>query len=69
MPDWAAILFSTFIVLVVAEIIPQAYCTGAKKIKIAYYASPVISVMIKIFWILSYPIAKGLDSLLGIHDH
>jgi metal transporter CNNM len=28
MPDWAAILFSTIIVLVVAEIIPQAYCTG-----------------------------------------
>jgi len=69
MPDWAAILFSTFIVLVVAEIVPQAYCTGPKKILLAYYASPVILVMIKIFWVLSYPIAKGLDYLLGVHSH
>lgn len=69
MPDWAAILFSTFIVLVVAEIVPQAYFTGPKKIIVAYYASPIILVMIKIFWIVSYPIAKGLDFLLGVHHH
>jgi CBS domain containing-hemolysin-like protein len=69
MPDWAAILFSTFIVLVVAEIIPQAYCTGEKKIIVAYYASPIILVMIKIFWIIVYPIAKGLDKMLGVHHH
>lgn len=69
MPDWAAILCSTFIVLVVAEIIPQAYCTGPKKIIVAYYASPIILVMIKIFWVLAYPIAKGLDYLLGVHHH
>ena len=65
MPDWAAILFSTFIVLIVAEIIPQSVCTGPNKIKIAYYAAPIIQVMIKIFWILAYPIGKGLDALLG----
>lgn len=69
MPDWAAILFSTFIVLVVAQIIPQAYCTGPKKILLAYYASPIILVMIKIFWVISYPVAKGLDHLLGKHSH
>lgn len=69
MPDWAAILFSTFIVLVVAEIIPQAYCTGPKKILLAYYASPLILVMIKIFWVIAYPVAKGLDYLLGVHQH
>lgn len=69
MPDWAAILFSTIIVLVVAEIIPQAYCTGEKKIILAYYASPIILVMIKIFWVIVYPMAKGLDHMLGIHHH
>ena len=69
MPDWAAILFSTFIVLVVGEIVPQAYCTGAKKITIAYYAAPIILAMIKILWILAYPMAKGLDYLLGVHGH
>ena len=69
MPDWAAILFSTFIVLVIGEIVPQAYCTGPKKITIAYYAAPIILTMIKVLWILAYPMAKGLDYLLGVHGH
>lgn len=69
MPAWAAILFSTVIVLVAAEIIPQAFCTGPKKITIAYHAAPVVLAMIKIFWILAYPMAKGLDHLLGEHHH
>ena len=65
MPDWAAILTSTVIVLIAAEIIPQAVCTGPHKLTIAYYACPIILVMIKIFWILAYPIAKLLDHLIG----
>lgn len=69
MPAWAAILFSTFIVLIVAEIIPQAFCTGPKKVTIAYHAAPIVLAMIKIFWILAYPMAKGLDYLLGEHHH
>ena len=69
MPDWLAILVSTFAVLFVAEIIPQAYCTGPKKIELAYYATPIIQGMIKILWILAYPMSKGLDYLLGIHGH
>lgn len=69
MPDWLAIIFSTCIVLVFAEIVPQAFCTGPNKIKIAYYASPIILVMIKIFYILSMPIGKLLDYLVGAeHD-
>lgn len=69
MPDWAAILFSTFAVLVVGEIVPQAFCTGPNKITLAYYGAPIILVMIKVFWILGYPMAKGLDYLLGVHGH
>lgn len=69
MPDWAAILTSTFLVLVVAEIVPQAFCTGPHKIKIAYWASPLILILIKVFWILAYPTAKLLDYLVGAeHD-
>lgn len=69
MPDWLAIITSTVLVLIVAEIIPQAFCTGVHKIKIAYYASPIILVLIKIFWIVGYPTAKFLDYLLGAeHD-
>lgn len=69
MPDWAAILFSTFVVLIVAEIVPQSVCTGPHKLIIAYYAAPIIQVMIKIFWVLAYPIGKGLDYLMGVHSH
>lgn len=69
MPAWAAILFSTFIVLVIAEIVPQAFCTGPQKITIAYHAAPVILVLIKVCWVLAYPMAKGLDDLLGEHHH
>jgi metal transporter CNNM len=69
MPDWLAIIFSTVIVLVAAEIVPQAICTGPKKITLAYYAAPVINVMAKLLCFAIYPMAKGLDWLLGTHDH
>lgn len=69
MPEWAAILFSTFVVLIIAEIIPQAFCTGPKKIEIAYYCAPLILVLIKVAWVIAFPIAKGLDYLLGKHSH
>ena len=69
MPDWLAIITSSVLVLIVAEIVPQAFCTGPHKIKIAYYASPIILVMIKVFYILAYPTARLLDYLLGTeHD-
>lgn len=69
MPDWAAILFSTFIVLIAAEIVPQAICTGPKKMILAYYAAPIVTWMRKLLFFIVYPIAKGLDSLLGVHNH
>lgn len=69
MPDWAAIIFSTIIVLIGGEIIPQAYCTGPKKITIAYHAAPIILLMIKLLCIIVIPMARGLDALLGKHSH
>lgn len=65
MPDWAAILFSTFVVLIVAEVVPMSYSTGTYKYIIAYYGSPLVSVMVVAFWPLCYPMARGLDRLLG----
>jgi CBS domain containing-hemolysin-like protein len=65
MPDWAAILFSTVVVLVVAEVVPMSWSTGSHKYIIAYYGCPLVSVMIKVFWPLCYPMARGLDRLLG----
>ena len=64
MPDWAAILFSTVIVLIVAEVVPMSYSTGSYKYIIAYYGAPLVSLMIKVFWPVCYPIARGLDMLL-----
>ena len=68
MPAWAAILFSTLAVLIAAEIIPQAICTGPKKIIIAYHASPILIAMRKALFFLIIPIARGLDWLVGVHD-
>jgi CBS domain containing-hemolysin-like protein len=68
MPDWAAIIFSTVVVLVVAEVVPMSWSTGSHKYIIAYYGSPLVSLMIKAFWPLCYPMARGLDNLLG-GDH
>jgi CBS domain containing-hemolysin-like protein len=64
MPDWAAILFSTVIVLILAEVVPMSYSTGAHKYTIAYYGAPLVTLMIKVFWPICYPIARGLDILL-----
>lgn len=64
MPDWAAILFSTFIVLIVAEVVPMSLTTGQQKYLFAYYGAPLVLLLIKIFYVVSYPIARGLDKLL-----
>lgn len=64
-PAWVAILLSTFVVLIAAEIVPQAICTGPKKMMIAYYAAPIIQTMIKIACFIVYPMARGLDKVLG----
>jgi len=65
MPDWAAILFSTVVVLVVAEVVPMSMSTGPQKYIIAYYGSPLVGVLIKLLFLVCYPIARGLDKLLG----
>jgi CBS domain containing-hemolysin-like protein len=68
MPDWAAILFSTVIVLIVAEVVPMSLSTGSRKYVIAYYGAPLVGLMVKLFWPVCYPIARGLDKLLD-RDH
>lgn len=68
MPDWAAILTSTVAVVIVAEIVPMSYTTGPSKYEIAFIGSPIVDLCIKIFYFIAYPIARGLDALLGVHD-
>lgn len=68
MPDWAAILVSTFAVVIVAEIAPMSYTTGPNKYQAAYFCAPLVDLCIKVYYVIAYPIARGLDRLLGIHD-
>jgi CBS domain containing-hemolysin-like protein len=37
-----AIIISTVVVVVLGEVLPQAYCTGHHKVTIGYYASGFI---------------------------
>ena len=62
-----AVLISVTLILMFGEIIPQALCTGPKQIIIAYYMCPVVSTLMWITAIISFPIAKFLDYLLGEH--
>jgi|JI6StandDraft_1071083.scaffolds.fasta_scaffold01732_20 metal transporter CNNM len=64
-PAWLAIVLSTCVVLIVGEIVPQALCTGPNKLIIAQRCVPLIRIMIKIFWVVSYPISLALDKVLG----
>lgn len=60
-------LISVVLVLLFGEIIPQAMCTGPQQVKIAYHMCPIVLTLMWITWIVSYPIGKLLDKLLGEH--
>lgn len=36
---------------------------------IAYYCAPIITIMRKMLFFIIHPIAKGLDHLMGVHNH
>ena len=67
LPASVAILFSTVLVVIFGEILPQAYCTGPDKLKIAENMSCIINFMILLFSCLAYPMGAYLDWLLGVH--
>jgi len=62
-----AIILSVTLVLIFGEIIPQALCTGSNQLCIAYYLCPVVLGLMWITCIISWPLAKLLDYLLGEH--
>jgi metal transporter CNNM len=67
-PTWAAILCSVTGVLVFGEIIPQALCTGPSQNKIAVMMCPIVKLLMYLTFPISWPIAKGLDALMGEHE-
>ncbi|KRW99653.1 hypothetical protein PPERSA_03454 [Pseudocohnilembus persalinus] len=64
-PAYAAIIISTVAVVVVGEIIPQAYCTGPQQLQIAQKMAPLVRIMIIVLKPFTYFIAKQLDRILG----
>ncbi|TPX52747.1 hypothetical protein CcCBS67573_g09816, partial [Chytriomyces confervae] len=62
-----AVLFSTALILVFGEIIPQAVCARYGLLIGATFAWPV-RILIWIVFVIAYPIAKLLDWVLGHKD-
>jgi len=66
-PSTYAILISVVAVLVVGEVIPQAICIGPQQLQIAEKAGPIVNFLMKATFLVSWPIAKVLDYMLGEH--
>lgn len=62
-----AIIVSVTVLLFVGEIIPQAICTGPSQMKIASCLAPFTSFLMYVTYPISYPIAKFMDYLVGVH--
>ena len=58
---------SVSFVLVFGEVLPQALCTGPDQLKIAYYMTPLVRIIVVIFFPISYPISKLLTCCFGGH--
>jgi CBS domain containing-hemolysin-like protein len=61
---WRAVLSSTVLIVIFGEIIPQAICSRYGLQIGAFFAWPV-RILIFILWLISYPVAKLLDWMLG----
>ena len=65
--DVMAIVISVTVLLFVGEIVPQALCTGPNQMKIAAFLAPFTYALMIITYPLSFPIAKFMDCVIGVH--
>ena len=65
--DVMAIVISVTVLLFVGEIVPQALCTGPNQMKIAAFLSPFTYSLMVITYPISFPIAKFMDCVVGLH--
>jgi metal transporter CNNM len=66
-PSAWAIAISVTLVLFFGEIIPQALCIGPQQLKIASFVAPYVNFLMIACGIITYPISRILDWLLGEH--
>jgi CBS domain containing-hemolysin-like protein len=65
--EMMAIVISVTVLLFVGEIVPQALCTGPNQMKIAAFLSPFTYALMIITYPISFPIAKFMDCVIGLH--
>ena len=65
--EMMAIVISVTVLLFVGEIVPQALCTGPNQMKIAAFLAPFTYALMIITYPLSFPIAKFMDCVVGLH--
>jgi CBS domain containing-hemolysin-like protein len=67
-PSFVAIIISVTLVLLVGEVMPAAIFTGPNQLNIAYKLTGVLEILQIIFYPIAYPMARGLDAILGSHE-
>lgn len=67
-PEWVAIIISVTAVLFLGEIIPASILTGPRGLQISAALTPLVKMVMVLFYPLSYPIAVGLDHCIGTHQ-
>ena len=65
--EMMAIVISVTVLLFVGEIVPQALCTGPNQMRIAAFLAPFTYALMIITYPLSFPIAKFMDCVVGLH--
>ncbi len=68
LPPWAAVVLSVTLVLLFAEILPSSIFTGPSQLRIASNLTPLMWIVVILFYPVAAPIAALLDYCLG-HDH
>lgn len=67
-PPAFAVIISVIFIVFAGEVIPQALCTGPKQLTIAEKLTPLVKVVMILFWPISYPLSRALDSYFGEHS-
>eukprot|EP00753_Platysulcus_tardus_P011914 PLAT3323.19.p1 GENE.PLAT3323.19~~PLAT3323.19.p1 ORF type:complete len:495 (+),score=183.70 PLAT3323.19:27-1487(+) len=67
-PAYLAVILSVTLVLFFGEVIPQAVCTGPKKLMIGANSAPIVRLFMFILFPIAWPLGKLLDLVLG-EDH